>query len=91
MVGGIGKVKLQGTSDDDGVYGTPPNKLIVGQNTMFTRQFRGQGHTLVHFSAQPKPFWSHLPVVPCLINWREIMHLTYPTKCAYAEPESVRV
>jgi hypothetical protein len=21
-----------------------------------------QGLTLVHFSAQPKPFWSHLPV-----------------------------
>jgi hypothetical protein len=25
----------------------------------------GQGLTLVHFSAQPKPFWSHLPVSPC--------------------------
>jgi hypothetical protein len=23
-----------------------------------------QGLTLVHFSAQPKPFWSHLPVSP---------------------------
>jgi hypothetical protein len=26
-----------------------------------------QGPTLVDFSAQPKPFWSHLPVSPCLI------------------------
>ena len=50
-----------------------------------------QGHTLVHFSAQPKPFWSHLPVSPCLIDWGKIMHHTYPTKCAYVEPKSGRV
>jgi len=25
--------------------------------------------TLVHFSAQRKPFWSHLPVFPCLVDW----------------------
>ena len=37
-----------------------------------------QGLTLVHFSAQPKPFWSHLPVSPCLIEWGKIMHPTYP-------------
>jgi len=42
----------------------------------------GQGLTLVHFSAQPKPFWSHLPVSPCLIDWGNIMHPTYPTQCA---------
>jgi len=24
-----------------------------------------QGLTLVHFPAQPKPFWSYLPVTPC--------------------------
>ena len=34
---------------------------------------RRQGLTLVHLSAQPKPFWSHLPVSPCLIDWGEIM------------------
>ena len=28
----------------------------------------GQGLTLVHFSAQFKPFWSHLRVSPCLID-----------------------
>jgi hypothetical protein len=28
-----------------------------------------QGLTLVHFSAAPKPFWSHLPVSPCLLDW----------------------
>jgi len=28
-----------------------------------------QGLTLVHFSAQPKPLWSYLPVSPCLIDW----------------------
>jgi len=33
-----------------------------------------QGLTLVHFSAQPQPFWSHLPVSPayvspCEIDW----------------------
>ena len=50
-----------------------------------------QGLTLVHFFAQPKPFWSHLPVSPCLIDWGIIMPLTYPTKRAYVEPESGRV
>jgi hypothetical protein len=30
---------------------------------------RCQGLTFVHFSAQQKPFWSHLPVCPCLIDW----------------------
>jgi hypothetical protein len=35
------------------------------------------------FPAQPKPFWSHLPVCPCLIDWGGIVHPTYPTKCAY--------
>jgi len=51
----------------------------------------GQGLTLVHFSAQPKPFWSHLPVSPCLINWGKIKRPTYPTKCAYVEQNSGRV
>ena len=27
-----------------------------------------QGLTLVHFSAQPKPLWSHLSVSPYLID-----------------------
>jgi hypothetical protein len=26
------------------------------------------GATLVQLPAQPKPFWSHLPVFPCLID-----------------------
>ena len=47
----------------------------------------GQGLTHVHFIAQPKPFWSHLTVSPCLIDWGKIMHPTYPTKCAYVEPK----
>jgi hypothetical protein len=47
-----------------------------------------QGLTLVHFSAQPKPFWSYLPVSPCLIDWGKIMHPTYPTNYAYNEPKS---
>ena len=38
--------------------------------------------TLVHVSARPKPFWSHLPVSPCLIDWGNIMHPTYPANCA---------
>ena len=42
-----------------------------------------QGLTLVHFSAQPKPCWSHLSLSTCLIDWGKIMHPTYPTKCAY--------
>ena len=50
-----------------------------------------QGLTLVHFSAQPKPFWSHLPVSPCLKDWGKFMQPTYPTKCAYVEPKSGRV
>ena len=50
-----------------------------------------QERTLVRFSAQPKPFWSHLPVSPCLIDWEKIMHPTHPTKCASVEPSSGRV
>jgi len=55
---------------------------------MTAKMFAGRG---LHFSAQPKPFWSHLPVSPCLIDWGKIMHPTYPTKCAYIEPKSGRV
>jgi hypothetical protein len=61
----------------------------------------GQGLTLSHFSAQPKPVWSHLSVSPCLIDrWNcvplsnrpmELMHPTYPTKCANIELKSGRV
>jgi len=36
-----------------------------------------QGLTLIHFAAQPKLFWSHLPVSPSLVDWGEIMHPTY--------------
>jgi len=50
-----------------------------------------QGLTLIHFSAQPKPFWSHIPVSPCVIDWGKMMHPIYPTKCAYIEPNSGRV
>jgi len=50
-----------------------------------------QGLTLVHFPAQPRPFFSYLPMSPCLIDWGEIMHPTYPTKCAYVVPKSGRV
>jgi hypothetical protein len=46
-----------------------------------------QGLTLVHLSPQPKPFWSHLPVSPCLIDWGKITHPTYRTKCVYVEPK----
>ena len=54
-------------------------------------EITGQGLALVHFSAQPKPFWSHFSVSTCLIDWREIMNPTYPNKCAYVEPKSGRV
>jgi hypothetical protein len=50
-----------------------------------------QGLTLVHFSAEPQPFWSHLPVSPNLIDWGKIMHPMYPTKCAHVELKSGRV
>jgi len=50
-----------------------------------------QGLILVHFSAQPEPFWSQLPVSPCLIDWGEILHPKYPTNCAYVELRSGRV
>jgi len=56
------------------------------------KQFGGrQGLTLVHFSAQPKLFCLHLTRSPCVIDWGKIMHPTYPTKCAYAEPKRGRV
>jgi len=47
--------------------------------------------TLVHFSAQPEPCWSHVSLSPCLVNWENIMQTTYPTKYAYVEPNSGRV
>ena len=53
----------------------------------FTSQL---GLTLVHFSAQPKPFRSHLPVSPCLIDWGTLMIPTYLTKCAYVDRKSGR-
>jgi hypothetical protein len=33
-----------------------------------SREGEGQGLTLVHFQAQPKPCWSHLHVFACLID-----------------------
>ena len=50
-----------------------------------------QGLSLVHFLAQPEPFWSHLPVSPSLIDWGKIMYTTFPTKCAYVELKRGRV
>jgi hypothetical protein len=43
------------------------------------------GLTLVHFSAQPEPVWSHLPVSFCLIDSHapNVSH-----KSAYVEPRS---
>jgi surfactin synthase thioesterase subunit len=55
------------------------------------RRRGGQGLTLVHFSAQPQPFWSHLPVSPCLIDRETIMYPKNPTKHAYDEPNSGKV
>jgi len=55
------------------------------------RRAQRQGLTLVHFSAQPEPFWSHLPVYPCVIDWGEIMQPTFPTKYAFVEPKCGRV
>ena len=56
---------------------TSTSRVPAGAPPMLTS--RNQGLTLVHFSAHPKPFWSRLPVSPCLIDWGEIMHPTYPT------------
>jgi len=50
-----------------------------------------QGLTLFHFSVQPQPFWSHLTVSPCLIDWGKTIHPTYATECAHVEPNSGRV
>jgi len=61
------------------------NTVLRGQ----VAELQGQGLTLVHFSAQPKPCWSHLSFSPCLIDWGEIP--TYPAKCAYVETNSGRV
>ena len=46
--------------------------------------------TLVHFSAQHKPF-GHLLVSTCLIDWGTAMHQTYPTNRANVQPKSERV
>ena len=62
-----------------------------GWNTFAAELERRQGLTLVHFSAQPNPVWSHLSVPPCLLDRGQIMQPTYPRKCAYVEPKSGRV
>ena len=54
----------------------PPKALAwleerAPRNMMPTPASSRQGLTLVHFSAHPKPFWSHLPVSPCLIDWEK--------------------
>jgi hypothetical protein len=51
----------------------------------------GQGLIIVHFPAQPMPFWSQLPVPPGLIDWGDIMQPRYRTQIAYVEPRSGRV
>jgi hypothetical protein len=68
-------------ADEKGYRG----KLAVVAARMRNRNLAGawgqwQGRTLVHFSSQPKPFWSHLPVSPFLLDWGKIMRPTYPTK-----------
>ena len=64
---------------------------VTTQAEMATALAKGQGLTLVHSLAQPKPFLAHLPVTPCLIDWRKLMHPTYPTRCAYVELKCGRV
>jgi hypothetical protein len=59
-----------------------------GRAARARRQCAGRGLTLVHFSAQPRPFWSHLRVAPCLIDGGEIMHPMYPTKSTHVELNS---
>ena len=44
-----------------------------------------QGLTHIHVSAKPKPFWSHLPVSRCSMDWGTLMHPTYHTKSAHVE------
>ena len=73
-------------SDGRGLYSSPRASASA---LAFVRSLAlSQGLTVVHFSAQLK---SHLPVSPCLINWRKIVHPTYPTECAHDEPKSGRV
>jgi hypothetical protein len=62
------------------------------QLTLYTLMLgERQGLTIVNCSAQSKPFGSHLPLSPCLIDWGKIMHPTYPTRCAYVELINGRV
>jgi hypothetical protein len=45
----------------EGVVGARSGRAVIALHA-------GQGLTLVHFSAQPEPFWSHLHVSPCLTD-----------------------
>ena len=80
---------LEGGTHEKHYYKVPslPRFRAVSQYATPEEQAK-QGLTLVHFSPQPKPFWStsHLLVSPCLIDRGESMHPTYPTNCAYVEP-----
>jgi hypothetical protein len=56
-------------------------RATCGRTASSTARGWRQGLTLVHFSAQPKPFRSHLPVSPCLIDWGK--------SCAQRIPQNV--
>ena len=75
----------------DDILRIEPDFTQVSFQKAVTLRRVGQGLTLVHFSAQPKPIWSHLPVVPRLIDWGKFMQPTYPKNCANVEPKSGRV
>lgn len=83
MVGGIGTVKLLGTSDAD-------RKFIVGQNTVFTRQFRGYSSYGVTTAAlQPNPIQGRNPfklvVVVEGVTHEHAVHRVYNDKLLEVE------
>jgi hypothetical protein len=57
------------SADERGVLPDNGRGLAGRRQLPWRAPGEAQGLTLVHFSAQPKPFLSHRPVSPCVIDW----------------------
>jgi hypothetical protein len=80
-------LKMLGIEVDDVRFN---RQAIADHAANLATTIRGRGLQSSTFQLNLSCF-GHLLVSPCLINWRKIMHQTYPTKCAYVELKCERV
>jgi hypothetical protein len=69
MFGKVHVGKPKNENEESLIANWPIDELQVRMAAVIhVQKGEGQEFTLVHISAQPKPFWSHLSVSPCLID-----------------------